>query len=87
MYGLWPIAPTSYEAGFRTITYAQLANVINGLAWWITAELGPGQDNEVLTYLGPNDVRLTALVLAAVKAGYTVRSMRYTSIKPFREPH
>lgn len=72
MYGLWPVAPASYEAGFRTITYAKLANVINGLAWFLVEQLGPGKDNEVLTYVGPNDVRLAALVLAAIKAGYAV---------------
>ncbi|KAI1460021.1 putative NRPS-like enzyme [Annulohypoxylon moriforme] len=72
VYGLWPVAPDSYEAGFRTVTYAKLANVINGLAWWLTREIGPGEHNEVLTYVGPNDVRLTALVLAAIKAGYVI---------------
>jgi acyl-coenzyme A synthetase/AMP-(fatty) acid ligase len=71
-YGLWPVAAASYEAGYRTVTYAQLANVVDGLAWWLIEQLGPGLDHEVLTYVGPNDVRLTALVLAAVKAGYVV---------------
>lgn len=73
VYGLWPVAPASYEAGFRTITYAKLANVINGLAWFLIKQLdGPSKDHEVLTYVGPNDVRLTALVLATIKAGYAV---------------
>ncbi|KAI0147409.1 putative NRPS-like enzyme [Xylariaceae sp. FL1272] len=72
IYGLWPVAPDSYAAGFRTITYAQLANVVNGLAWWLVEHLGPGQRNEVLAYVGPNDVRLVALALAALKAGYTL---------------
>ncbi|KAI0384450.1 putative NRPS-like enzyme [Hypomontagnella monticulosa] len=72
VYGLWPVAPASYEAGFRTITYAQLANVVNGLSWWITEQLGPSQCHEVLTYVGPNDVRLTALILAAIKTGYVL---------------
>ncbi|KAI1641467.1 putative NRPS-like enzyme [Biscogniauxia mediterranea] len=72
VYGLWPVAPASYDAGFRTITYAQLANVINGLAWWLVERLGPGQNQEVLTYVGPNDVRLAALVVASIKAGYAL---------------
>ncbi|KAK6212633.1 putative NRPS-like protein biosynthetic cluster [Pestalotiopsis sp. IQ-011] len=70
IYGLWPIEPTSYDAGFRTITYAQLANVVNGLAWWIEEHLGPGRSNQMLTYVGPNDFRVSALVLASIKAGY-----------------
>ncbi|ROW10094.1 hypothetical protein VMCG_02037 [Cytospora schulzeri] len=73
-YGLWPVASDSYEAGFHTITYGHLANIVNGLAWWIVKELGAGQgsQHEVLTYIGPNDVRLTAMILASVKAGYAL---------------
>lgn len=79
-YGLWPVAQASYEAGFRTITYAQLANIINGLAWWIVKHVGPsGTGQPVLTYVGPNDVRLTAMILASVKAGYVVSSYLGTS--------
>ncbi|KAK2603194.1 hypothetical protein N8I77_009668 [Diaporthe amygdali] len=73
VYGLWPTAPTSYDLGFRTITYAQLANIVNGLAWLIVKELWPGtEDHPVLTYVGPNDVRLTAMILAAVKTNYVL---------------
>ncbi|KAI3323034.1 acetyl-CoA synthetase-like protein [Xylariaceae sp. AK1471] len=73
IYGLWPVAPASYQAGFREINYAQLANIVNGLAWWIIDQLGgPGNGEQVLTYIGPNDVRYCALVLAAVKTGYVM---------------
>ncbi|KAK7985611.1 hypothetical protein PG988_003233 [Apiospora saccharicola] len=73
VYGMWPVVPTSYEAGFRTVTYSQLANVVNGLAWWLIENLGgPGRDNEVVAYVGPNDVRIPALGFATVKAGYTL---------------
>ncbi|KAI8623145.1 putative NRPS-like enzyme [Xylariaceae sp. FL1651] len=71
-YGLWPVEAASHEAGFDTITYSQLANIVNGLAWWIVEQLGHGQNNEVLTYVGPNDVRFTAMVVAATKAGYVL---------------
>lgn len=70
-YAIWPVAPTSHEAGLRTVTYSQLANVINGLAQVLVEQLGPG-NGQVLTYVGPNDVRLTALVLASIKTGYVV---------------
>ncbi|KAI1763791.1 putative NRPS-like enzyme [Hypoxylon sp. FL1150] len=72
LYGSWPVAPASYDAGIRTINYAQLANIVNGLAWWIVKQLGPCQNHEVLTYVGPNDVRFTALILGAMKAGYVL---------------
>ncbi|KAI3335182.1 putative NRPS-like enzyme [Ustulina deusta] len=70
-YGLWPTSPTSYEEGYQTITYSQLANAVNGLAWWLVEQLGPGQ-GDVVAYIGPNDVRLTALLLAAIKANYVL---------------
>lgn len=78
-YGLWPVASDSYDAGFHTITYGQLSNIVNGLAWWIVKQLGAGRDvqQEVLTYIGPNDVRLTAMILASVKAGYAVSSKAF----------
>ncbi|KAL1871078.1 putative NRPS-like protein biosynthetic cluster [Diaporthe australafricana] len=50
VYGLWPTDPSSYDLGFRTIHYEQLANIINGLAWWIVEKLGPAKgDHRVLT--------------------------------------
>ncbi|KAJ8120893.1 hypothetical protein ONZ43_g2517 [Nemania bipapillata] len=70
-YGLWPISSGSYEQGYQTITYAQLANAVNGLAWWLAEHLGLGQ-GDVVVYVGPNDLRLTALLLAAIKTNYVI---------------
>ncbi|KAI1347444.1 hypothetical protein F5Y01DRAFT_295125 [Xylaria sp. FL0043] len=47
-YGLWPISSMSYEEGYQTITYSQLANAVNGLAWWLAEHLGPGQGDVVV---------------------------------------
>lgn len=80
IYALWPVAPASYQAGFREINYGQLANIVNGLAWWIVEQLGTGDGEQVLTYIGPNDVRYCALVLAAVKTGYVVCFFISTSL-------
>ncbi|KAK6952390.1 hypothetical protein Daesc_006926 [Daldinia eschscholtzii] len=60
IYGSWPVAPDSYNAGFCDITYSHLANIVNGLAWWLTEQLGPSSHHEVLTYVGPNDAFLTS---------------------------
>ncbi|KJZ72767.1 hypothetical protein HIM_07842 [Hirsutella minnesotensis 3608] len=64
------------ESDVEVITYSLLANIVDGLAWWIVDQLGPGSDNasgiEVLAYMGPNDVRYPALILAAIKAGYVL---------------
>ena len=72
VYAEYPVSSSSYDQGFRKITYADLANAINGVAWWLHHTLGPCQDFEVLAYIGPNDLRYPALVLGAVKAGYVV---------------
>ena len=71
VFGVWP-----KDSNFYTITYSQLANVVNGLAWWLVGQIGPGklegENREILTYAGPNDMRYTAVLLAAVKTGYGV---------------
>ena len=72
VYAEYPISPTGYEQGFLSVTYAKLANAINGLAWWLHDTVGPGKDFETLAYIGPLDVRYNALILGAVKAGYKV---------------
>jgi thioester reductase-like protein len=69
LYAEYPRSPTSYDEGFRPITYRAFANAINGNAWWLTKTLGRG-NGEPLAYIGPNDLRYPALVLGAVKAGY-----------------
>ena len=69
-----PRSITSYELGFRKITYRSLANAINGVAWWLHRSLGPSKDFETLAYFGPWDVRYIILLLGAVKVGYKVRS-------------
>ncbi|KAK9779538.1 putative Carrier domain-containing protein [Seiridium cardinale] len=70
IFGMWPIASASYDAGYQSVTYAELANMVNGLAQWLVDNLGPGQHGEPLAYVGPNDARIPALLLAAIKAGY-----------------
>lgn len=73
LYAEYPVSSLSYKEGYRKITYGDLANAVNGVAWWLHEALGPGRDFETLAYIGPNDLRYPALVLGAVKAGYVVR--------------
>jgi len=65
----------SYDGGYRKVSYKMMANAINGLAWWIKNELGESKNFETLAYFGPWDPRYILLLLAAVKAGYKVRSI------------
>ncbi|KAL8994171.1 MAG: hypothetical protein Q9169_005790 [Polycauliona sp. 2 TL-2023] len=71
-YAEYPVSPHSYDQGFRSITYHDLANAINGIASWLRQTLGSSQTLETLAYIGPNDLRYPALILGAVKAGYAV---------------
>lgn len=72
LFAEYPVSPLSYEEGYRKVTYKDLANAINGAAWWLSEMLGPSKNHEVLTYIGPNDVRYTVLILAAIKTGYVL---------------
>ncbi|MCJ1425624.1 hypothetical protein MMC29_003524 [Sticta canariensis] len=70
LYGEFPKSATSFDAGFYKITYAALANAVNGVAWLLNQELGPGKNLETVAYIGPKDFRLNVMILGAVKAGY-----------------
>ncbi|KAI9155729.1 Non-canonical non-ribosomal peptide synthetase FUB8 [Paramyrothecium foliicola] len=72
VYGLWPVHPFSYEAGFRTITFGDLANAVNGLSQWLETQLGRSSNHETVAYIGPNDVRFIALMVAAIKTGFVL---------------
>ncbi|KAF2180762.1 acetyl-CoA synthetase-like protein [Zopfia rhizophila CBS 207.26] len=69
VYAELPRSPDTYEDGFRQITFKDLSNAINGMAWWIERTLGKG-NLETLVYFGPNDMAQVLLILGAVKAGY-----------------
>ena len=72
VFGSLPISNTNLEAGFKDLTYGQVANAINGVAWWLEREIGRSHNYETLAYLAPNDFRYPIFALAAVKAGYKV---------------
>ncbi|KAF2490390.1 acetyl-CoA synthetase-like protein [Lophium mytilinum] len=69
-YAEYPRSPTSFTEGFRTVSYRELGNAVNGFAWWIEDRLGKGDAFPTLVYLGPHDLRFIIFVLGAVKAGY-----------------
>ncbi|KAG6993745.1 abhydrolase domain-containing protein mpaH [Physcia stellaris] len=75
-------SPSSFNEGFRQITYSAFANAINGVAWWLHEHLGTGASFETLVYLGPSDVRYNILLFGAVKAGYKMlfTSPRYSTV-------
>ncbi|KAI0146235.1 putative NRPS-like enzyme [Xylariaceae sp. FL1272] len=40
------------------------------LSWWLIGQLGHSRQSDVLTYVGPNDVRYPVLVLAPIMTGF-----------------
>ena len=72
LYAEFPVSSTSYDQGYRKITYEVLANAVNGAAWWLEETLGRSNNFDTLAYIGPNDLRYNVLILGAVKAGYKV---------------
>ncbi|VZH87533.1 unnamed protein product [Fusarium fujikuroi] len=57
--------------GWKPVTHRQLANAVDYLAHDISKTITKSSDDEVPTvaYIGPNDFRYTAILLACVKAG------------------
>ena len=71
----FPAAFSSYDHGFRPVRYKELANAVNGAAWWLLRNVGEAKNFETINYVGPNDLRYPIIVLGAVKAGYKVLSI------------
>ena len=72
VYAEIPRSSTSYEAGYRRVTYGALANAVNGVAWSLKEMLGESRSSQTLAYIGPNDLGYVMMILGAVKAGYKV---------------
>ncbi|KAK4194252.1 putative peptide synthetase [Triangularia verruculosa] len=65
-----PIISSQGAAGWEDITFSLLKNAVDATADFIIRYLGPGAPDEVLAYMGVNDVRYPFVILAALKAGY-----------------
>lgn len=72
IFAEYPKSPSTYNQGYRKITYLCLANAVNGAAGWLINTIGKGDGSTKLAYIGPNDVRYCVLALGSIKAGYSV---------------
>jgi hypothetical protein len=68
-----PASTSTYASGFRSVTNLEFSNAINKVAWLLQGQLGKSKDFDTLAYIGPNDLRYSIVVIAAIKAGYKVR--------------
>ena len=60
------------SAGYKDITFRQLADAVNHRAHWLEQSFGRSKNLETLTYLAIPDLRYTIMFLAAIKCGYKV---------------
>ncbi|KAI0457437.1 male sterility protein-domain-containing protein [Xylaria acuta] len=56
--------------GYIDVTYHAIANAINRASWWLSESLGLANTSEVFSYIGPNDLRYSIFLVAAIKCGY-----------------
>ncbi|KAF1945066.1 acetyl-CoA synthetase-like protein [Clathrospora elynae] len=72
-YIKFPKNSNDISAGYRKVTFRQVANAVHAMAWWIERTVGkPDHDDgrETMVYMGPNDLRYAILCLGAVVVGY-----------------
>ncbi|KAL1800694.1 hypothetical protein ACET3X_001036 [Alternaria dauci] len=74
-YAEFPNNPDRIEEGYRKVTFAEVANAVYAIAWWIEENVGKLREEEktgeqTLVYFGPNDIRFAVLCLGSVIAGY-----------------
>lgn len=77
-YAEFPCNPLDIKEGYRTISFAEVANAVHAIAWWIEENVGKLNEidkvgKETLVYIGPNDIRYVVLCLGSVMCGYKVR--------------
>ncbi|KAE8356048.1 NRPS-like enzyme [Aspergillus coremiiformis] len=68
---LYCLHPISHDANceWHPISFKQLADAVDRVAWWIDQKL-PGKKQQVLAYIGTNDLRYLVFILACIKTGH-----------------
>ncbi|KAM3073386.1 hypothetical protein ACMFMF_006593 [Clarireedia jacksonii] len=75
LYAEMPLSATTFDTGFRKISYSELSNAVNGIPWWIHHTLGSSKTCEPLCYIGPNDLVRNLVLPGNCKAGYSTLMM------------
>ncbi|PHH73109.1 hypothetical protein CDD82_5653 [Ophiocordyceps australis] len=68
----YPRSASSYDQGFRQITYRQLATAVDKLAWYLHHNVEVESAFQTLAYIGPNDARYALIVYACIKTSFKV---------------
>ncbi|CAG8045194.1 unnamed protein product [Penicillium olsonii] len=67
IYCIHPVSQDS-DQGWHRITVKQMSEAVDRLSWWIDSKLPAGKP-QVLAYIGTNDLRYAAFILACMKTG------------------
>ncbi|KAI4156985.1 MAG: hypothetical protein L6R39_000848 [Caloplaca ligustica] len=80
---LYALIPNSQQqsAGFRDLSFAQVAHSVNNFADHLENAFGCSQITETVSYLGIPDLRNAIAFLAAVKCGYKTRCVKLVHTK------
>src|ERR1700712_4521117 len=73
---------TKYSDGYKDVTNLQFEQAIDHTASLISQNLGHSEDFEALSYIGPQDIRYSIVVVAGIKAGYKVKPPLNMSCPP-----
>ncbi|KAL9082467.1 MAG: hypothetical protein Q9159_006387 [Coniocarpon cinnabarinum] len=70
----WALKPHTLdlEDGYRKVTFRELANAVNILAWFLDRQLGDSNKTHTFAYLGKPDMRYYMISAAAAKTGNRV---------------
>jgi len=71
--------PDWETAGYRSITWKQLAGAVNKAAYLLDELPGQTGRSQTVAYLGPNDARYFFLLVGAIKTGRRVSCRLYVN--------
>ncbi|KAI1269042.1 hypothetical protein F5Y18DRAFT_439609 [Xylariaceae sp. FL1019] len=63
---------SNVQDGFLDFTFADMARMVNFLAWWLEDHLGRAQNFETVAYIGIADARGPIVFQALVKCGFKI---------------
>ena len=65
-----PKNPSTVADGYGDLTFGNIAHIVNYTAWWIETTYGCSDNHETITFIGANDARYLAIIVACNKTGY-----------------
>ncbi|OJD14718.1 hypothetical protein AJ78_04973 [Emergomyces pasteurianus Ep9510] len=69
LFCIHPVSP-DISQGWRKVTMKDLSGAIDYLARWIEENVAPRSNQETLAYMGANDIRYAAFILACTRIGH-----------------